>query len=408
MSRLIEGYIREAFEERSISEAQSKELWQYYYKHLNKALAEGYNSTIEENNTELVTSLKHNLARFSAFKETSFKQQIEASLTKNGRVLSWQEFKAEANKLNIEYNRRWLQTEYNQTVANALSAQKYEEYIANKRIYPNLTYHAVHDERTRETHRAWDGLTLPLEHSFWKTHLPPNDWGCRCYVEPTADPVTEGIRTEDIPIKESFANNPALSGEIFPIIPYAKGMSEKAVKEVEKQVEKRLEKLGENYIEKVVKEYPNGGKITISNLVNTEGSDYERVYNCCDFFAKQGKETTILPRFNSPLKNELYQQLYADLQGTPYWGKCPDFKVGNKLYEHEGFLSDANTLSFKEAFKKATHMLGKGIKQSDKVVIDYTPCDYDSVIRTIEERIKSGQIISEVWVLRNGTLERIF
>nr|DAJ77849.1 MAG TPA: minor capsid component [Caudoviricetes sp.] len=408
MSRLIEGYIREAFEERSISEAQSKELWQYYYKHLNKALAEGYNPTIEETNTELVTSLKHNLARFSAFKETSFKQQIEASLTKDGKVLSWQEFKAEANKLNIEYNRRWLQVEYNQTVANALSAQKYEEYIANKRIYPNLTYHAVHDERTRETHRAWDGLTLPVEHSFWKTHLPPNDWGCRCYVEPTANPVIEGVRTEDIPIKESFANNPALSGEIFPVIPYAKGMSEKAVKEVEKQVEKRLEKLGENYIEKVVKEYPNGGKITISNLVNTEGSDYERVYNCCDFFAKQGKETTILPRFNSPLKNELYQQLYADLQGTPYWGKCPDFKVGNKLYEHEGFLGDANTLSFKEAFKKATHMLGKGIKQSDKVVIDYTPCDYVSVIRTIEERIKSGQIISEVWVLRNGTLERIF
>ena len=408
MSRLIEGYIREAFEERSISEAQSKELWQYYYKHLNKALAEGYNPTIEETNTELVTSLKHNLARFSAFKETSFKQQIEASLTKNGKVLSWQEFKAEANKLNIEYNRRWLQVEYNQTVANALSAQKYEEYIANKRIYPNLTYHAVHDERTRETHRAWDGLTLPVEHSFWKTHLPPNDWGCRCYVEPTADPVTEGVRMEEVPIKEAFANNPALSGEIFPIIPYAKGMSEKAVKEVEKQVKKRLEKLGENYIEKVVKEYPNGGKITISNLVNTEGSDYERVYNCCDFFAKQGKETTILPRFNSPLKNELYQQLYADLQGTPYWGKCPDFKVGNKLYEHEGFLGDANTLSFKEAFKKATHMLGKGIKQSDKVVIDYTPCDYDSVIRTIEERIKSGQIISEVWVLRNGTLERIF
>ena len=242
MSRLIEGYIREAFEERSISEAQSKELWQYYYKHLNKALVEGYSPTIEETNTELVTSLKHNLARFSAFKETSFKQQIEASLTKNGKVLSWQEFKAEANKLNIEYNRRWLQTEYNQTVANALSAQKYEEYITNKRIYPNLTYHAVHDERTRETHRAWDGLTLPVEHSFWKTHLPPNDWGCRCYVEPTADPVTEGVRTEDIPIKEAFANNPALSGEIFPIIPYAKGMSEKAIETVEKLVEQRLKK----------------------------------------------------------------------------------------------------------------------------------------------------------------------
>ena len=242
MSRLIEGYIREAFEERSISEAQSKELWQYYYKHLYKALAEGYNPTIEETNTELVTSLKHNLARFSAFKETSFKQQIEQALIKEGKVLSWQEFKAEANKLNIEYNRRWLQTEYNQTVANALSAQKYEEYIANKRVYPNLTYHAVHDDRTREAHRAWDGLTLPVEHSFWKTHLPPNDWGCRCYVEPTADPITEDVRTEDVPIKEAFANNPALSGEIFPVIPYAKGMSEWQVNEVDKKLQKRLKK----------------------------------------------------------------------------------------------------------------------------------------------------------------------
>ena len=266
----------------------------------------------------------------------------------------------------------------------------------------------MHDERTCETHRAWDGLTLPVEHEFWKTHLPPNDWGCRCYVEPTAGPVTEGVHTEDIPIKEAFANNPARSGEIFPVIPYALGMAPIIINEVERQVERRMERLGENYIERVIKEYPNGGKIIISNLVNMEGSDYERVYNCCDFFAKQGKETIILPRFNSPLRNELYQQLYADLQGTPYWGKCPDFKVGNKFYEHEGFLGDANTLSFKEAFKKATHMLGKGIKQSDKVVIDYTPCDYNSVIRTIEERIKLGQMISEVWVLRNGSLERIF
>ena len=396
------------FQERGVSEPLSEKLWRYYYKHLSKAVEVGYSPNIEQTNPDLVSSLKHNIATFSAFKETSFKQQIEQALTKDGRVLPWNEFKKEAEKLDTLYNKRWLQTEYNQTVANALSAQKYEEYIANKRIYPNLTYHAVHDERTRETHRAWDGLTLPVEHAFWQTHLPPNDWGCRCYVEPTAGPVTEGVRTEEVPIKEAFANNPALSGEIFPIIPYAKGMSEKVVKEVEKQVEKRLEKLGENYIEKVIKEYPNGGKIIISNLVNTEGSDYERVYNCCDFFAKQGKETTILPRFNSPLRNELYQQLYADLQGTPYWGKCPDFKVGNKFYEHEGFLGDANTLSFKEAFKKATHMLGKGIKQSDKVIIDYTPCDYNSVIRTIEERIKSGQMISEVWVLRNGSLERIF
>ena len=82
-----------------------------------------------------------------------------------------------------------------------------------------------------------------------------------------------------MPIKEAFANNPALSGEIFPTIPYAVGVTGVVVSEVEKQVEKRLEKLGENYIEKVIKEYANGGKISISNLVNTEGSG--RIISVC-------------------------------------------------------------------------------------------------------------------------------
>ena len=262
------------FQERGVSEPLSEKLWRYYYKYLSKAVEVGYSPNIEQANPDLVSSLKHNIATFSAFKETSFKQQIEQALTKNGRVLPWSEFKKEAEKLDTLYNKRWLQTEYNQTVANALSAQKYEEYIANKRVYPNLTYHAVHDERTRETHRAWDGLTLPVEHSFWQTHLPPNDWGCRCYVEPTATPVTEGVRTEEVPIKEDFANNPALSGEIFPIIPYAKGMSEKVVKEVEKQVEKRLNQ-----------ENKKEGKVSIGK--NYDKNDFERNKYIAEICAKQ-------------------------------------------------------------------------------------------------------------------------
>ena len=60
----------------------------------------------------------------------------------------------------------------------------------------------------------------------------------------------------------------------------------------------------------------------------------------------------ILPRFNSPLRNELYKRLFAGLEGTSYWGKCPDFKVGKTFYEHEGFLGDVNVLFFKEALKK--------------------------------------------------------
>lgn len=34
----------------------------------------------------------------------------------------------------------------------------------------------------RADHLSWDGLILPSDHPFWKTHYPPNGWGCSCYV----------------------------------------------------------------------------------------------------------------------------------------------------------------------------------------------------------------------------------
>ena len=59
------------------------------------------------------------------------------------------------------------------------------------------------DERTREEHRRWHNLILPVDHPFWQTHYPPNGWKCRCQVRQisareaaaeggvSADPVVE-------------------------------------------------------------------------------------------------------------------------------------------------------------------------------------------------------------------------
>jgi len=40
----------------------------------------------------------------------------------------------------------------------------------------------------RPQHLAWHGLTLPHDHPFWKTHMPPNGWGCRCRVTAVLKP----------------------------------------------------------------------------------------------------------------------------------------------------------------------------------------------------------------------------
>lgn len=42
--------------------------------------------------------------------------------------------------------------------------------------------HADGVQHPRPWHVAWNGLVLPRDHPFWKTHFPPNGWGCGCSV----------------------------------------------------------------------------------------------------------------------------------------------------------------------------------------------------------------------------------
>lgn len=46
-----------------------------------------------------------------------------------------------------------------------------------------IRFSCVLDRATRPSHRALHGTILPRKHSFWKTHTPPLDWGCRCKID---------------------------------------------------------------------------------------------------------------------------------------------------------------------------------------------------------------------------------
>lgn len=34
----------------------------------------------------------------------------------------------------------------------------------------------------RPLHVSWNGIALPADHSWWRTHYAPNGWGCQCYI----------------------------------------------------------------------------------------------------------------------------------------------------------------------------------------------------------------------------------
>lgn len=64
----------------------------------------------------------------------------------------------------------------------AYAAGQWERVERTKKTHPYLRYITQRDERVRASHRAWDNVTLPVDHAFWTTHYPPNGWRCRCRV----------------------------------------------------------------------------------------------------------------------------------------------------------------------------------------------------------------------------------
>jgi hypothetical protein len=58
---------------------------------------------------------------------------------------------------------------------------------AQRDLFPFWQYQSLGDGRVRATHAALDQVVLPASSSFWQTHFPPWEWGCRCQVIPLSE-----------------------------------------------------------------------------------------------------------------------------------------------------------------------------------------------------------------------------
>lgn len=73
-----------------------------------------------------------------------------------------------------------LQTIFRTNMQSSYAVGQWHNIQVNKEVAPLLMYDAVDDHRTRPEHARLDGLLLPVDDDFWKTHSPPNGWNCRC------------------------------------------------------------------------------------------------------------------------------------------------------------------------------------------------------------------------------------
>lgn len=289
----------------------------------------GYNANSEYYDEDLASNLKNNIAKFSAFKETSFRSQLEAALTEDDKVIPWSEFKKRATELHVEYNQRWLKTEYHHTIATANSVENWKRFEADADLYPNLKYNAVNDARTREKHRALDGLILPINHPFWKTHNVPLDWGCRCILEQTDEQPSKVI--PELDIKGAFKNNAALSGEIFGEMPYENGMGKELVKESKSNAirfsnNKVLQSERKDQFKKVFES--KKGAVLEHQLI-TKSDDYKDILGVAKAYAKKGKIAEMLPEISEREKT-IRSVVFPNLQSKT---SNPDLKIGNQYFD---------------------------------------------------------------------------
>lgn len=113
-------------------------------------------------------------------------KDVEKAIS-DGETLSQfrKRFDTTVNKHGWSYNGRrgWRSQviyQNNKNTARAAGRWKQQERLAHKRPY--LLYLTAGDSRVREDHARWNYILLPVEHPFWNTHYPPNDWNFRCKV----------------------------------------------------------------------------------------------------------------------------------------------------------------------------------------------------------------------------------
>lgn len=77
---------------------------------------------------------------------------------------------------------RRLKIIYETNMRTARSAGQWERIQRTEAGLPYLLYQLGPSSEHRPEHVSFHGLLLPVDDTFWATHMPINGWGCKCHV----------------------------------------------------------------------------------------------------------------------------------------------------------------------------------------------------------------------------------
>jgi len=72
---------------------------------------------------------------------------------------------------------------YQTNLATSFAAGRRAQLLEMTETHPYWMYvHSDAVKHPRPEHQAWHGMVLRWDDPFWRTHFPPNGWGCQCEV----------------------------------------------------------------------------------------------------------------------------------------------------------------------------------------------------------------------------------
>jgi SPP1 gp7 family putative phage head morphogenesis protein len=171
-------------------------------------------------NYNQMQAVNNNIFFFAGAKTYRELKAVNDLFSKNGKIVSFSQFQQnikwygkQVGSIDKKYRQDWLRTEYNMAVKISEQTSQWQKFYENQDIYPNLEYIATLDGVVRDEHRLLHGTVRPVDDSYWDSYAPPNDWNCRCRLEPTRKGIS--VKAPEIGLKQQFKGNPAKTGQVF-------------------------------------------------------------------------------------------------------------------------------------------------------------------------------------------------
>lgn len=271
-----------------------------YVKAINQVFPQGVND-------DLAHRFKLNMAEFAAHK--AYKMSVE--LLKAGPV--------KRAAITRKYE-RFHQAEITTVTARARTARQWEQFEEERDLFPNLTWIRTRSANPRELHLSYVGLTLPMNHEFWKNNQPGNLWNCKCDWETSDEPASDDP-VKIIPPAKGLEGNPFFDGKLITDKhPYRKDAPD--------WISRNAMLLAPDDVcySKVIYDE----QAFLEHVLVTSSHEVNENRLMASLLLKAGyKDIRLLPTIykdETALRERYYGKAFS---GT----KCPDAKIGNKLVE---------------------------------------------------------------------------